>query len=345
MTDKKISELTSTGTANSTALIPVAIAGSNLAYTAQAIANLATGGITPQSISAANDTNVTLALSGNTDSALVNSVTITAGWTGTLSSARQPATTVNSVINDSNVTGSIATQVLSLGWTGVLNAARGGTSQSAYVKGDLLVGSGASGLFKLGSGSDNMVLTADAAQTLGVKWASVSGGTGTPGGSATQVQFNDGGTGFGGDSGLTFNSTSNLLTVTAASNVGNTALQVLPSTGASFTKINDNGTMVIDADSGTGTTPLALKYNGTQLFSFGFDGTAAVGDVGQTKGNVNVGQGRVVVDYIGTIRMFEITAPAGNANEARLFAVDSGGKTVLKVIFGSGAAQVIASEP
>jgi hypothetical protein len=37
------------------------------------------------------------------------------------------------------------------------------------------------------------------------------GGSGTPGGSDTQVQFNDGGA-FGGDAGLTYNKTTNVLT-------------------------------------------------------------------------------------------------------------------------------------
>lgn len=47
------------------------------------------------------------------------------------------------------------------------------------------------------------------------------------------------------------------------------------------------------------------------------------------------------------IEIVEITAPAnGAANSARLFAVDSGGgKTELRVIFGSGASQLIATEP
>ena len=42
--------------------------------------------------------------------------------------------------------------------------------------------------------------------------SSVSGGSGSPGGSDTQVQFNDGGA-FGGDAGLTYNKTTNALTV------------------------------------------------------------------------------------------------------------------------------------
>jgi len=44
--------------------------------------------------------------------------------------ADQPSTTVNAITNDTNVTGSIATQNLTLGWTGQLSIARGGTGNS-----------------------------------------------------------------------------------------------------------------------------------------------------------------------------------------------------------------------
>ena len=62
-------------------------------------------------------------------------------------------------------------------------------------------------------GSAGFQLT-DAAGDGVLSWAAAgSGGGGTPGGADTQVQFNDGGA-FGGDAGLTFNKTTNALTVT-----------------------------------------------------------------------------------------------------------------------------------
>lgn len=50
---------------------------------------------------------------------------------GSITSGQQPSTTVNSVSDDTNVTGSISAQELTLGWTGTLAVARGGTGSSS----------------------------------------------------------------------------------------------------------------------------------------------------------------------------------------------------------------------
>lgn len=63
----------------------------------------------------------------------------------------------------------------------VMSAALGGTGQSTYTKGDLLGAPGGATLNKLSVGGDGLVLTADAASTNGIKWASTTavGGTRT----------------------------------------------------------------------------------------------------------------------------------------------------------------------
>lgn len=61
-----------------------------------------------------------------------------------------------------------------------VSAANGGTGQSTYTKGDLLVAPGGATLNKLAVGTDAQVLTADAASTNGVKWATAGGGTSFP---------------------------------------------------------------------------------------------------------------------------------------------------------------------
>lgn len=70
---------------------------------------------------------------------------------------------------------------------------------------------GAVGNITITGGTDGYVLQTDGAGNL--SWvAQTGGGNGTPGGANTQIQFNDAGS-FGGDSGLTFNKTTNDLTV------------------------------------------------------------------------------------------------------------------------------------
>ncbi len=75
-----------------------------------------------------DDTNVTLTLGGSPGSALLTAASITAGWTGTLAAARLNANVVQSVVNDTNITGSITAQALTLGFTGQLGLTRGGTN-------------------------------------------------------------------------------------------------------------------------------------------------------------------------------------------------------------------------
>lgn len=72
---------------------------------------------------------------------------------------------------------------------------------------------------KLAPGTDTHVLTTTAGVAV---WAAPSGGGGSPGGSDTQVQFNDS-SAFGGDAGLTYNKTSDVLSVTGGVDAGNTA--------------------------------------------------------------------------------------------------------------------------
>ncbi len=98
-----------------------------------------------------------------------------------------------------------------------------------------------------------------------------------------------------------------------------------------------------------GTDSILVNYNGylngtTQFRNFQvFNGKQGlIGDFSST--------GLAVTGTTSTTSFFETTeiaAPAaGAANTARIFAVDNGsGKTVLKVQFATGAAQIIATEP
>lgn len=64
---------------------------------------------------------------------------------------------------------------LANGVTGTLPVGNAGTGITSYTKGDILVATGAATLAKLGVGTDGHILTADAAQASGVKWAAAAG--------------------------------------------------------------------------------------------------------------------------------------------------------------------------
>lgn len=78
----------------------------------------------PSALTSSNDTNVTITLGGSSSTALINSASITMGWTGTLAAGRLNSNVVQAITNDTNITGSISSQNLTLGWTGTLSASR-----------------------------------------------------------------------------------------------------------------------------------------------------------------------------------------------------------------------------
>jgi hypothetical protein len=92
-----------------------------------------------------------------------------------------------------------------------------------------------------------------------------------------------------------------LFKITSPTVSGAAVFEVRPVSGNSFTRINDNGTVVIDADSGTGTVPLIIKYNGSQVASVTYLGTIS----GVTLSNA---AGSFVVDAA-SLRIISNTMP------------------------------------
>jgi hypothetical protein len=143
--------------------------------------------------------------------------------------------------------------------TDFATAAQGSLADSAVQPGDNAntLGSGAALL--------GYVLTADGAGDS--DWVAATGGGGTPGGSDTQVQFNDGGA-FGGDSGLTFNKTAKTLglsgaTITADSPIINAA-QTWNNAAVTFTGIKLN---VTDTASAAASRLIDLQVGGVSRFN------------------------------------------------------------------------------
>jgi hypothetical protein len=113
-------------------------------------------------LTSTSDTNVTITLGGAPSTCLLTAASITMGWTGTLAAGRLNANVVQSVVNDTNVTGSIASQALTLGWTGTLAVGRGGTGAATFTTNGVLYGNAASALQVTAQGPANSVLTANA---------------------------------------------------------------------------------------------------------------------------------------------------------------------------------------
>ena len=96
------------------------------------------------------------------------------GLHNTVSSALGQVEAMIGVVGNASVVGTLSYDVRSPASGGgghVQWANKGGTGQTSYTKGDILVAQSASVLSKLSIGSADYVLTADSSQSSGVKWA------------------------------------------------------------------------------------------------------------------------------------------------------------------------------
>lgn len=91
----------------------------------------------------------------------------------TVSSALGQVEAVIGIRGDSSVVGTINTVIFSPGSDGgghVQSANKGGTGQTSYAKGDLLVASSSSVLAKLAVGTDGQILSASSVAAAGIAW-------------------------------------------------------------------------------------------------------------------------------------------------------------------------------
>jgi hypothetical protein len=164
--------------------------------------------------------------------------------------------------------------------------------------------------------SDGQVLEYDAVAGAWVN-AAPSGGGGTPGGADTQVQFNDGGA-FGGDAGLTYNKTTDELTVAGDIN------------------LDDGGTFSTTVQSVTPTANRTISFpdaTGTVALVSGANGTIQYNDAGTLKGNSNF---TVNVDWDNSATTFtalKVNVPdvLQGAGDSNLLDLQAGGTSRFKV--------------
>ena len=115
-----------------------------------------------------------------------------------IQAADVPTLNQNTTGTASNVTGTVA---IANGGTGQTTASAGFNALSPITTtGDIIIGNGTNSATRLGIGSNTYVLTSNGTTAT---WAAPTGGSGTPGGSNTQIQFNNSGA-FGGSANFTW---------------------------------------------------------------------------------------------------------------------------------------------
>jgi hypothetical protein len=147
------------------------------------------------------------------------------------------------------------------------------TTGDIYISSVIFGGSGPSITMGAGAPSStqpngSLYLRTDGSASTGVytrqsgSWSAIStGGTTTPGGSNTHVQFNDGG-GFGGDAGFTYNKTTDTLTVIAAYQLISTSGPTISAGTGAPSSSTVNGSIYLRTD-GSSSTGIYTRQGGT----------------------------------------------------------------------------------
>jgi len=182
--------------------------------------------------------------------------TFTPSWTGTLAAARLNSNVVQSVVNDTNVTGSISAQALTLGWTGTLAVSRGGSGAGTLT--GVLKGNG-TGAFTAMTGTAGFATRWSDTNTLAAAKLIDNGTVIGMNATSSTIGFNIQGTAGTNNVFMVASSTgTGILAVSALSRVGiNTSspvaiLQVQGTNGA------NNTTPIFDVASSSGTSVLQV---------------------------------------------------------------------------------------
>lgn len=152
-----------------------------------------------------------------------------------------------------------STQTVGARWASTLTANIGGTGNTTFAKGDILVASSSSVLTRLTVGADGQYLTANSGQATGVQWIDGSSVTGTtPGGANLQLQYNAGGT-FAGASTLTWNSNGSVLNAALITSSVFTGSKAVVTTAGSILTVSETTATEIGYLSGITSSVVSIK--------------------------------------------------------------------------------------
>lgn len=140
----------------------------------------------------------------------VNSALLKVGTSATVNSTLANLAALN-VVNQTNTATLYVTTSANVGTSLTVNSTAINAAVNTSIRAIIANGS---------IGTAGQALLSNA---TGIYWGTVTGGSANPGGSDTQVQFNDGGTTFGGSAGFTFNKTTNNVSLGNTITVGTTA--------------------------------------------------------------------------------------------------------------------------
>jgi collagen type VII alpha len=223
-----------------------------------------------------------LSVSGTTTGRLIGAGDVTFGLASNVPT---------SVTNDTNITGSIASNVLTLGFTGQLSAARGGTgvNGSAAANGQLLIGNGSGYSLAAITGSANQITVTNGAGSIGLSLPQGIATTSSP-------TFANQTLGAGGSS-------TGQLTLKNATNTNNTILQA----GAAGTNI----TFTLPTTTGSAGQVLSTNGSGVLSWASGSACTSCFANGGNSFGGLAI---------IGTTDNNSLAFQINNAEMMRLLA-------------------------
>jgi hypothetical protein len=194
-------------------------------------------------------------------------------------------------------------------------------------------------------GDANQVLTTDGSGVL--SWATVSGGA-TPGGSDTQVQFNDGGSALGGDAGFTYNKTTNTATLeqlnlgTAGSARGILRLRGNTSGEVTVQPASTAGTYTLTLPGDDGNANQVLSTDGLGVLSWVNAGSSlTLSTQSPTTADITgASNTRYRLDISGLTATRSITIPSGTAGDVIEIYLNAGDDTYELIVKGAASVTI-----